>query len=103
MIRRLTYPLPSRASVGPQNEQTLVSSPAFLASCKSMPWRQGWHKPRFTFSSAPWNEPDILLALLGGGWFDLPFTDFATPEARTFARQSAAVLHLLEVYSAPSA
>jgi len=103
VIRRLTYPLPSRASIGPQNEQSIVSSPAFLASCKSMPWRQDWHRPCFTFSSIPWSEPHILLALLGGGWFDLPCTDFTTPAARTFARQSAAVLHLLEVYSAAPA
>ena len=103
MIRRLTYPLPCRASVGPQAEQIAAPDPAFLASCKSMPWRQGWHKPRFTFSSTPWSEPHILLALLGGGWFDLPVTDFATPAARAFARQSAAVLHLLEVYDAAPA
>lgn len=63
-IPRLTYPLPTRASrltqhVNPETGQSL-------------------------WITHPWDEPSIFRAMLAGGWFT-PGTEFASPQAATFA------------------
>lgn len=85
MRKRLTYPLPTRASYHTRCTPPVICSKTghvLLAA-------------RRLFASRPYTQLDVLRSLQAGGWFNFAATDFADRETAAYARSAQDFFEML--------
>ena len=78
MRKRLSYPLPHRASY-----HTRCTAPVTDPITGRV-----LHPARRLFASRPYTQLDVLRSLQAGGWFNFATTDFADRETAAYARSA---------------